>query len=102
MGTIYTSSYANIYFEKNRIYPFLQGLSLFYLRFIGDAFFTWSGTKEQLTNCLNNLNKKHNSIKFEYKISQTSIIFLETGVSVQNNKLQKFIGKTLTARTSFI
>ena len=25
-------------------------------------------TKKQLTHCLNNLNKKHNSLKFEYKI----------------------------------
>ena len=28
--------------------------------------------------------KKHNSIKFEYKISQTSITFLNTKVSIQN------------------
>ena len=61
MRTICAPSYANIFmdhFEKKYIYPFLQGLSLIYLRFIDDIFLIWTGTKEQLTNCLNNLNKK--------------------------------------------
>ena len=90
IGTICTPSYAHIFmdhFEKKYIYRFLQGLSLIYLRFIDDIFLIWTGTKEQLTNCLNNLNKKHNSIKFEYKIWQTSITFLDTELSIQNNKL---------------
>ena len=50
------------------------------------VFFISTGTKEQLTNCLNNLNK-NNSFKFEYKISQTIITFLDTEVSIQNNRL---------------
>ena len=45
------------YFEKKYIYPFLQGVLLIYLRFIDEIFFIWTGTKEQFTNCLNNLNK---------------------------------------------
>ena len=88
MGSICVPFYAIIsmdHFEKKYIYPFLQILSLIYLRFI-DIFFIWTGTKEQLTNCLNNLNKKHNSIKFIYKITQTSITFLDTEVSIQNKK----------------
>ena len=43
--------------EEIYIYPFLQGLSLFYLRFIDDIFFKWTGAKEQLTSFLNNLKK---------------------------------------------
>ena len=92
MGTICAPSYANIFMnhiEKKYIYPFLQGLSLIYLRFIDDIFFIWTGTKKQLTNCWNNLNKKHNSIKFEYKISQTCITFLDTKASIQNKKFTK-------------
>ena len=90
MGTICIPSYANIFmdhFKNKYLYPFLQGLSLVYLRFIDDLFFIWTGIKEQLTNCLNNLSKKQNSIKFEYNISQTSLTFLETEDSIQNNKL---------------
>ena len=51
MGTICASSYANIYmdqFERKYISPFLQGLSLTYLRLIDDIFFIWTGRKEQL------------------------------------------------------
>ena len=42
MGTICAPSYANIFmdhFERKYISPFLQGLSLIYLRFIDDIFF---------------------------------------------------------------
>ena len=60
MCTLYPPFYANIFmghFEKKCIYPFLQELSLIYLRFIDDIFFIWTGTKEKLANCLNDLNK---------------------------------------------
>ena len=105
MGTICAPSYANIFmdqFEKKYIYPFLQGISLIYLRFIDDIFFIWAGNKEQLTDCLINLNKKHNSIKPEYKISQNNIIFLDTEVSIQNNKLLPKIYRKSTDRQNFL
>ena len=73
MGTICAPEYANIFmdhFERKYIYPFLEGLSLSYLRFIDNIFFIWTGSKDQLITFLNDLNTKHNSIKFEYKISQ--------------------------------
>ena len=31
--------------------------------------------------------QKHESIKFEYQISKTSILFLDTEVYIKNNKL---------------
>ena len=54
--------------------------------------FLWADTKEELTNCLNNLNENQNSIKFEYKILQTSLTLLKIAIL-----LQKSIGKALTA-----
>ena len=36
---------------------------------------------------LNELNTKHESITFEYKMSKTSITFLDTEVYIKNNKL---------------
>ena len=79
MGTICAPAYANIFmdhFERKYIYPFLEGLLLSYLRFNDDIFFIRTGSKDQLITFLSELNTKHNSIKFEYKISQSSIPFL--------------------------
>ena len=88
--------------EEIHIYPFLGGLSLIYLRFMNDIFFIWTGTKEKLTNYLNNLNKKHNSSKFEYEIWQTNITFLDTEVSIKNNKLLPKIHQKSTDCQNFL
>ena len=51
MGTICKPAYANIFmdhFEKKYIYPFLEGLSLSYVRFIDDIFFIRTGSKDEL------------------------------------------------------
>ena len=42
---------------------------------------------------LNELNTKHESITFEYKMSKTSITFLDTEVYIKNNKLYTKIYK---------
>ena len=68
MGTICTLAYAKIFmdhFERKYIYPFLKGFSLHHLRFLDNILFIWIGSKDQLITFLNDLNTKHNSIKFE-------------------------------------
>ena len=90
IGTICAPAYANIFmnhFQRKYIYSFLEGFSLSYLRFIEDIFFIWTGSQDQLITFLNDLNTKHISINFEYKISQSSIPFLYTEVYIKNNKL---------------
>ena len=52
----------------------------FYLRFNDNILFIWTGSIDKLITFSNDLNAKHNSIKFEYKISQSSIPFLDTEV----------------------
>ena len=47
-----------------KIYPFLQGLSMIYLRFLDDIFFIWTGSKKQLIRNLDELSTKYDSIKF--------------------------------------
>ena len=42
---------------------------------------------------LKELNTKHESITFEYKMSKTSITFLDTEVYIKNNKLYTKIYK---------
>ena len=83
-------SYANMfmdYFEKKPIYPFIKGLSLTYPRFIGDIFSLLTGNKKDLVKFLNELNTKHESIKFEYQISKTSITVVDTEEYIKKNKL---------------
>ena len=84
------------------IYPFLERFPLSYLRFIDDKFFIWTGSKDLLITFLNDLNTKHNSINFEYKISHSSIPFLDTGVYIKNNKLYTKIYRKETVRQNFL
>ena len=105
MGTICSPSYTNIFtdhFERKYISPFLQELSLIYLRFVDNKFFVWTNSKEQLVQNLDELNTKHNSIKLEYKISKTSISFLDTEMYIKNNKLYTKIYRKYTNPQSFL
>ena len=88
------------HFERKYISPFLRGHSLTYLRFIEDIFFIWTRTKEQLIRNLVELNTKHDSIKFEYNISQTSISFMDTELEIKNSKLYTKIYRKQTNRQS--
>ena len=65
-------------------------------------FFKWPGNKEQLIRKLDKLNTKHDSIKFEYKISKTSVSFLDTDVYIMNKKLYTKIYRKQTDRQSFL
>ena len=105
MGTICAPTYANFFmdhFERKYIYPFLEGLSLSYLRVIDDILCIWAGSKDQLVTFLNNLNMKHNSIKSEYKILQSSFPFFDAEVYVENNKLYTKIYRKETARQNLL
>ena len=105
MGTICAPSYTNIFmdhFEKKLIYPFINGFPLIYLRFIDDIFLIWIGNKKDLMKFLNELNTKHESIKFKYQISHTRITNLDTDVYIKNNKLYIKIYTKGTNRQTFL
>ena len=100
--TICVPSSANIfmdYFERKYFYPSLEGLLLSYLKFIDDIFFIWTGSKNQLITFLHDLNTNQNSIKFEYKISPSSISFLDMEVYIKNNKIYTKIYRKQTGKT---
>ena len=104
MRTIFSTAYANIFMDHfERMVPFLGGLSLGHLRFIDNMLFILPRSKDQLiTFFLNDLNTKHNSIKFGYKILQSSIPFLTRKPISKNNYAnctQRFIGKKQTDKT---
>ena len=100
MGTICAPTYANIFranFELKYIYPYIRDKTKTFLRFIGDLFMIWAGSEQELLDFMSDLNKKHPSIKFEFKYSQTKIEFLNVLVyKDHNNMLQTTIYRKQT------
>ena len=65
-------SYANIFmgmFEERYIYPLIEKISNFYVRFIDDIFLIWTGTTDQLMKFKQQINEVHPSIKFDFNFS---------------------------------
>ena len=95
MGTICALAYADIFmanFELRYIYPYIKDKTKMFLRFIDDLFIIWTGSEQELLDFINDLNKKHPLIKFEFKCPQTKIEFLDVLVCEdQNNTLQTTI-----------
>ena len=44
-----------------------KGKTKMFLRFIDDLFMIWTGSEHELLDFMSDLNKKHSSIKFEFK-----------------------------------
>ena len=64
---------------------------------------TWTDSEQELLDFLIDLNKKHPSIKFEYKYSQTKIEFLDVLVyKDQNNMLQTTIYRKQTDGQNYL
>ena len=74
-----------------------------FLRFIDDTFMIWTGSEEKLLDFISNWNKKHPSIKFEFKNSQKKIEFLDVLVyKDHNNMLQTTIYRKQTDRQNYL
>ena len=107
MGTICARNYANIFMgklEKTYTYPYINQFSNFYCRFIDDIFFIWNGTVIQLQEFIKKLNNRHPTIKFDFKLSKTSIEFLDTTVykNKEQNKLLATVYCKPTDRRNFL
>ena len=104
MGTICAPAYANIFFanfELKYIYSYIKDKAKVFLRFIDDLFMT--GSEQELLDFMSSLNKKHPSIKFEFKYSQTKVKFLDVPVyKGHNNMLQTTIGNKRTSKITLI
>ena len=106
MGTKCAVIYANLFmnnFEENHIYDLLTDKCPFYKRFIDDIFLLWNGTLEELEIFLEQLNQLHPSIKFDAKISKSSIEFLDTKVyKGPDGKLHTTLYTKPTDRQSYL
>ena len=99
MGTISAPPFANIFmgkFEDTHIYPLIQQFCKLYFRYIDDLFLIWTGAKDQFKELISNLNNQHPSTKFTYKISNTTIDFLDTIVYIKNRTIHTSIFKKPT------
>ena len=74
-----------------------------FLRFIDDLFLIWTGSEQELLDIMNDLNKKHPSIKFEFRYSLIKIELLDVLVyRDQNNTLQTTIYRKQTDRQYYV
>ena len=84
-------------FEERYSYPLIKDKSSIYLRFIDDIFMAWTKSDNQLKSFINEINKKHHSIKFDFKFSKEKIKFLDTLVcNEHSNRLQATLERQLT------
>ena len=106
MGTKCAPCYANIFmgnFEEKYIYPLISKLSKSYLRYIDDIFLIWTGTMNEFEHFIENLNKCHSTIKFDYEISKNKVNFLDTTVYKDcNNKLRTKLYTKPTDRQNYL
>ena len=90
MGTVFALAYAKC--EAKHMYPYIHRKALLFLRYIDDIFLIRNGTKEELISFIDELNKKHKTVKFGYKICTKQIEFLDPMVyRDQQNKIQTTI-----------
>ena len=87
MGTICAPSYANIFMseiKEKHIYPLIKNKSVIYFRYIDGIFMVWIKSKSELRHFMNEINQKHQSIKFDFKFSKESIEFVDTLVYIDS------------------
>ena len=55
--------------EARHTYPYIHSKALLFPRYIDDIFMIWNGNAEELILFIDEVNKKHKTIKFDYKMS---------------------------------
>ena len=92
-----------IQFEAKHIYLYIHGKDLLFLRYANDIFMICNGTKEKLISFIDELNKKHKTIKYDYKIPTKQIEFLNTMVyQDQQFKIQTTIFRKPTDQQTYL
>ena len=90
MGTKMGPNYANLfvgYVEEQIFNQFDGPKPELFGRYIGDCLGATSCTKEELERFIGFVNSFHPALKFTWKISETSVTFLDINISVRDNKL---------------
>ena len=84
-------------FEEKHSYPLIKNKSAIYLRYIDGIFMVWTKSESELKHFTNEINQKHQSIKFDFTFSTESIEFMDTLVYIDSkNRLQTTLYKKPT------
>ena len=76
-------------FGERYIYPLIKNKPSSYLPFIDDVYMVRTKSENELKSLINEINTKHNSMKFTLKFSKEKIEFFNTLVyKDHNNHLQ--------------
>ena len=75
---------------------------LLYVRYIDDLLLVWKDSEEELLKFLEELNKKHPTIKFDYEFSREKVHFLDTTISISGNKLSTTLYTKPTDRKAYL
>ena len=75
---------------------------LVWFRYVDDVFFIWTHGQQKLDSFLEELNRCNSSIKFTYKSSKTSILFLDLKVSLSNGYRSTYLQIKSTDRHQFL
>ena len=90
-------------FEAKHIYPYIKEKSLLYLRYIDDTFMIWKGTKAELMTFIKQLNEKHKTIKFDFKISLRKIAVFDAMLHKdKNNNIKTTLYRKPTDQQAFL
>ena len=104
MGTRVAPSYANIFmndFEEKHVYTYgLQPRAWYH--YIDDIFCIWPHGEGELERFTSHMNSVHSTIKFTIEKSRTAVNFLDTTVSLENNRLETNIIVKPTDRNNYL
>ena len=90
-------------FEEGYVYSPIKNKSSSYLWFIDGIFMVWTKSENEIKSFINEINKKHHSIKFDFKFAREKIEFLDTLVyKDHNNLLQTTLYKKPTDRQNYL
>ena len=105
MGTKCAPPYARLYMgwvENLHILPKIREQIIMYVRYIADIFFIWKGSEKELLKFLDEVNKIHPTIKFDYHYSRESVNFLDTTVKYINKKFITTLFTKPTDRRAYL
>ncbi|XP_075425517.1 vomeronasal type-2 receptor 26-like [Ascaphus truei] len=107
MGSNVAPTYANIFmarFEEEFIYPhpgFINHGHM-WVRYIDDVFLIWLGDVGSLLSFISDINKARDTIGFTCQFSDISVNFLDTTISVVNNRLESNMFTKPTDRNNLL
>ena len=104
MDTRVAPSYANNFmsdFEEKHVYSYELQPRVGY-RYIDDIFCIWQYGEDELERFTNHLNSVHSTIKFTIEKSRTAVTFLDTTVSLENNRLETNLFVKPTDRNNYL